>query len=108
HEFPVARGEFQMAARTFHNLINGAWVPSHTGRVMENLNPADTRDVVGTFPLSDARDVEDAVAAARCAWEKWRLVPAPRRAEIVFEAARILAERKEECARDMTREMGKV
>ena len=97
-----------MAAGTFHNLIGGEWVPSRTGRTMENLNPADTRDVVGVFPLSDGRDVEDAVAAAKAAWEKWRLVPAPRRAEIVFEAGRILAEHKEEYARDMTREMGKV
>ncbi|MGB7584397.1 MAG: aldehyde dehydrogenase family protein, partial [Terriglobales bacterium] len=38
----------------------------------------------------------------------WRLVPAPRRAEIVYRAAEILADSKEEFARDMTREMGKV
>src|SRR5207237_519450 len=46
--------------------------------------------------------------AARQAFAKWRLVPAPRRAEIVFRAAEMLLERKEEFARDMTREMGKV
>ena len=53
-------------------------------------------------------DVDAAVAAAKRAFAKWRLVPAPRRAEIVFRAAEILIERKEDYARDMTREMGKV
>src|SRR5512142_2936439 len=97
-----------MPAKQFHNLIHGEWVPSHSGRTREDLNPADTRDVVGIFPSSSAQDVEDAVAAARQAFETWRLVPAPRRAEIIYRAGEILAERKEECARDMTREMGKV
>ena len=53
-------------------------------------------------------DVDDAVEAAKRAFTKWRLVPAPRRAEIIYRAAEILIERKEEYARDMTREMGKV
>jgi alpha-ketoglutaric semialdehyde dehydrogenase len=97
-----------MAAKVFKNLIGGEWVETRTGRTHENLNPADTRDVVGIFPHSDSKDVDDAVAAAKLAFEKWRLVPAPRRAEILFRAARLLEERKEEYARDMTREMGKV
>jgi alpha-ketoglutaric semialdehyde dehydrogenase len=97
-----------MPAKPYHNLIRGEWIPSHTGRTRENLNPADTRDVVGVFPQSSPQDVDDAVAAARQAFESWRLVPAPRRAEIVYRAGTILSERKEEYARDMTREMGKV
>ena len=52
--------------------------------------------------------MDAAVDAAKRAFAKWRLVPAPRRAEIVFRAAEMLMERKEEYARDMTREMGKV
>jgi alpha-ketoglutaric semialdehyde dehydrogenase len=97
-----------MASKTYHNLIDGEWRECHSGHTQENLNPADTRDVVGIFQRSGAADVEDAVDAARRAFEQWRLVPAPRRAEIIFGAAEILTERKEECARDMTREMGKV
>ena len=42
------------------------------------------------------------------AYERWRLVPAPKRAELLFHAAQLLADRKESLARDMTREMGKV
>jgi aldehyde dehydrogenase (NAD+) len=72
------------------------------------LNPADTRDVIGVFQRSDKRDIDDAVSAARKAYQRWRLVPAPKRAEIIFRAGQILTERKEEYARLMTREMGKV
>src|SRR5580658_7082874 len=71
--------------KVFKNFIDGEWVDSSTGETFENRNPAATR-----------------------AFAKWRLVPAPRRAEIVFRAAEILIERKEDYAREMTREMGKV
>ena len=97
-----------MASKTYKNLIGGEWVGSHTGQTYENLNPADTRDVVGIFQRSGARDVEDAISAAKQAFQRWRMVPAPKRAEIIFRAGEILQERKEEYSRDMTREMGKV
>jgi aldehyde dehydrogenase (NAD+) len=90
------------------NFIDGEWVESSTGETFEDRNPADTRDVVAIFQKSAKADVNAAVAAAKRAFLKWRLVPAPRRAEIVFRAAEILIERKEEYAREMTREMGKV
>ncbi len=94
---------------TIHkNLIDGEWVESRTGKTFENLNPADTREVVGVFQRSGKEDVDAAVAAAKRAFEKWRLVPAPRRAEMLYAASRILEQRKEAYARDMTREMGKV
>jgi alpha-ketoglutaric semialdehyde dehydrogenase len=92
----------------YKNFINGAWVESHTGRTFENLNPADTRDVVGVFQRSDAEDVNRAIDAASEAYKKWRLVPAPRRAEMLYKASEILIGRKEEYAQLMTREMGKV
>jgi aldehyde dehydrogenase (NAD+) len=92
----------------YRNFIDGEWVEPSTGETFENRNPADTRDVVGIFPKSAKPDVDAAVDAARRAFAKWRLVPAPRRAEIIYLAAEMLAERKEDYARDMTREMGKV
>src|SRR5437870_12221880 len=94
--------------RVFKNFIDGEWVESSTGETFENCNPADTRDVVGIFQKSGKEDVDAAVDAAKRAFAKWRLVPAPRRAEIVYKAAEMLIERKEEYARDMTREMGKI
>ena len=93
---------------TYHNYIDGAWVPSSSGELFENRNPANRDDLIGRFPKSTERDVADAVEAARRAYVRWRLVPAPRRAEILFRAAQLFAERKEALARDMTREMGKV
>jgi aldehyde dehydrogenase (NAD+) len=94
--------------RVFKNFIDGEWVEASTGETFEDRNPADTREVVGIFQKSGKDDVNDAVEAAKRAYAKWRLVPAPRRAEIVYSAAQMLLERKEECSRDMTREMGKV
>src|SRR5881227_3850047 len=94
--------------KVFKNFIDGEWVESSTGETFENRNPADTRDVVGIFQRSAKADVDAAIDAAKKAFLKWRLVPAPRRAEIIFKAAEMLAERKEDYARDMTREMGKV
>ena len=94
--------------RVLKNFIDGEWVESSTGDTFEDRNPADTREVVAIFQKSAKADVDAAVDAARRAFARWRLVPAPRRAEIVFRAAEILIGRKEEYARDMTREMGKV
>jgi aldehyde dehydrogenase (NAD+) len=95
-------------ATTYHNFIDGSWVPSVSGDVFENRNPANHDDLIGVFQRSTRADVERAVDAARRAYESWRLVPAPRRAELLFRAAQLLAERKELFAREMTREMGKI
>src|SRR5215217_6960519 len=93
---------------TYGNYIDGQWVPSASGETFENRNPANTEDLIGVFQKSTKGDVEAALGAAARAYETWRLVPAPRRAEILFAAAQLLVERKEAFARDMTREMGKV
>jgi acyl-CoA reductase-like NAD-dependent aldehyde dehydrogenase len=90
------------------NYIAGAWVPARTGQEFDNRNPANTSELIGTFADSGPEDVEEAVAAARAAFPKWRALPAPKRGEILFRAAEILVRRKEDFARDMTREMGKV
>lgn len=95
-------------AQTYKNYINGQWVESKTGETFENRNPADTSDLVGVFQKSGAEDVNDAITAAAEAYKKWRLVPAPKRAEIIYDIGRKLIERKEEISQQMTREMGKV
>src|SRR5690349_9947304 len=95
-------------SRIFKNFIDGEWVESTTGETFENINPADNRDVVGIFQKSGKEDVDAAVDAAKRAFRKWSLTPAPHRAELVYRASQILIERKEECSRDMTREMGKI
>jgi alpha-ketoglutaric semialdehyde dehydrogenase len=96
------------AVRVFKNFINGEWVAPKNGQAHLNRNPANTDEAIGEFPLSTEADVDAAVSAAREAYKKWRLVPAPKRAEILFRTAELLVKRKEEFSRDMTREMGKV
>jgi aldehyde dehydrogenase (NAD+) len=93
---------------TYSNYVDGRWLPSRAGRTFENRNPADRDELVGVFQASTPEDAADAVRAAARAYASWRLVPAPRRAEILFRAAALIAARKEDFARDMTREMGKV
>jgi aldehyde dehydrogenase (NAD+) len=97
-----------MAHPKYQNLSGGEWLPSRTGKTFLNLNPADHADIVGEFPASGAEDVALAVAAAKKAFATWRLFPAPKRAEILHRAGYLLSVRKEQYARDMTREMGKV
>jgi alpha-ketoglutaric semialdehyde dehydrogenase len=92
----------------YQNFIDGAWVTSASGNLFENRNPGDRDDLIGTFQQSSAADAERAIDAARRAYATWRLVPAPRRAEVLFRAGQLLSARKESLARDMTREMGKV
>jgi aldehyde dehydrogenase (NAD+) len=94
--------------KVYKNFIDGEWVEASTGQTFEDRNPADTRDVVGIFQRSGKPDVDAAIAAAKQAFARWRLIPAPRRAEIIYRAAEMLFERKEDFARDMTREMGKI
>src|SRR6202034_2849983 len=97
-----------MSYTTYQNFIGGEWIPARSGRTLLNLNPADHADVVGAFPASDSEDVDRAVAAAKQVFASWRLVPAPKRAEILARAGLVLQQRKEQYAREMTREMGKV
>jgi aldehyde dehydrogenase (NAD+) len=94
-------------AQPFGNLIDGEWVPAKSGRTFADRNPADARQVVAEFPDSGADDIAAAVEAAARAFRSWRLVPAPKRGEILFRMGEILARRKEELARAMAREMGK-
>src|SRR5215470_3160392 len=95
-------------SEAYRNYIGGRWTPAASSKTFENRNPADRRDLIGLFPDSDAEDVDRAVAAARAAFPSWRLVPAPKRGELIFKTGEILKRRKEEIARAMTREMGKI
>ena len=80
-------------AQTYQNYIGGKWVPSASGETFENVNPADVRDVIGRFPISTREDVDAAVDAAKEAYKSWRLVPAPKRAEILYRTAELLVKR---------------
>ncbi|MBZ0301996.1 MAG: aldehyde dehydrogenase family protein [Anaerolineae bacterium] len=89
------------------NFVGGSWVEAKSGETFDSINPA-TEAVLARAPLSGGEDVAAAVQAAQAAYKSWRLTPAPRRGEILFKVAQILAERKEDLARLMTLEMGKI
>jgi acyl-CoA reductase-like NAD-dependent aldehyde dehydrogenase len=93
--------------KTFQNYIGGEWVDSASGETFESTSPA-TGDSIGIFPKSNADDVDRAVAAAKAAFEEWRLVPAPKRGEILYRFANLLIEEKDDVTDLMSREMGKV
>ena len=92
----------------FKNFIAGQWVDASSRETFENRNPARWDEIIGIFPKSAKEDVDLAVQSAREAFQEWRLVPAPERADIMKKAGDLLVQRKEELAQQMTREMGKV
>ena len=92
---------------TFKNLINGQWVVATSGATFENRNPANTDEVIGTFPSATREDTRRAIAAAREALPKWAGMPAPNRGAILDKASQIIAGRMDEMAAVLTREEGK-
>src|SRR5690606_35558301 len=94
--------------KTYRNFIGGEWVEPATGEYFENVNPADRTDVIGRWPRSGREDLDRAVASARRGFEVWRRTPAPIRGDVLRRVGDLLSQRKEELARVLTREMGKV
>jgi acyl-CoA reductase-like NAD-dependent aldehyde dehydrogenase len=95
-------------AKKFKNFIGGEWVEPAGGNYFESHNPANTDDVIGLWPRSTQEDLERAVASAKRGFELWRQTPAPLRGDVLRRVGDLLTQRKEEIARAMTREMGKV
>jgi aldehyde dehydrogenase (NAD+) len=100
--------EVSKMADPFKNYIDGKWLAAQSGKTFENRNPADRNDLIGVFPASGAEDADSAVQAAKKAFSSWRLVPAPKRGEILYRVGELLRKYKEDLARVETREMGKV
>jgi aldehyde dehydrogenase (NAD+) len=92
----------------FKNFIAGEWVAPSTGAYFENRNPADRTDLIGCFPRSGPEDALRAVKSARRGFAQWSQMPAPLRGQVLQRVGDVLVRRKEEIARAMTREMGKV
>ncbi len=95
-------------AKTFRNLINGEWVAPSTDAYFDNVNPADTGDLIGRFPDSSLKDVAAAVASAKRGFARWSRTPAPARGDVLRRVGELLEQRKDAIADAMTREMGKV
>ncbi len=95
-------------AKKFHNFIAGKWCEAQSGQTFENRNPANWDEVLGVFPKSGKEDVDKAVRSAQEGFKEWRKVPAPQRGQIMKRVGDLLVKHKEDIARGMTKEMGKV
>src|SRR5436190_785485 len=93
---------------TYRNFIGGKWIESSSSRVVKNLNPANTDDVIGSVRPATREEATQAVNAAAQAFRDWRATPAPVRGSIVARVARLMEEHKEELAQLLTREEGKI
>jgi acyl-CoA reductase-like NAD-dependent aldehyde dehydrogenase len=91
----------------FKNYIDGQWVAGRTGEYFDDVNPADTSDIVGQFPASSAADAEVAVRAATAACASWKKTPITARARILNGAASYLEAHVDRFAEELTREQGK-
>lgn len=89
------------------NYIDGKWQEKENAEYTPVLNPANGEQLA-EVKLSTEDDVNLAVEAAVKAQKKWALVPAPKRADYLYEIGRIMKEKKEHLAQVLTKEMGKV
>ncbi|MEK6767983.1 MAG: CoA-acylating methylmalonate-semialdehyde dehydrogenase [Gemmatimonadota bacterium] len=107
---PQRGGVFSSAARKLDlpipNYIGGVWVQAGATESLPLTNPA-TGEALGRVPLSNAKDVEDAVAAAQAAFPAWRATPAPVRARYLFKLKALLDEHLDEISSIVTQENGK-
>ncbi|API91327.1 MULTISPECIES: aldehyde dehydrogenase family protein [unclassified Virgibacillus] len=87
------------------NFIAGEWQEANPTVAVHN--PATGEEIVHV-PLSGKKEVDQAVAAAKQAQKEWALVPAPQRAEVLYEVGNIMKERKERLSQLLTTENGKV
>jgi aldehyde dehydrogenase (NAD+) len=74
---------------TYRNFIGGKWIESASTRTAQNINPANTDDVLGTIRQATREEARSAVEAAAGAFRSWRATPAPVRGRIVGKAARL-------------------
>ena len=89
----------------FQNYINGRWVEGRNK--FQTINPAN-EELLAEIAQAENSDVDLAVNAATEAFKSWRLTPAPLRGELLFKIGDILKQKKEELARLLTQDMGKV
>jgi len=90
------------------SFVDGKWFHPKSNRLVRNLNPADTDDIIAEFPAATADDVGRAIEAAQAAFRGWRKTPGPERGRVLWRAADIARRRADEIARTLTREEGKI
>jgi aldehyde dehydrogenase (NAD+) len=92
---------------TYRNFIGGKWIESSSSKTVNNINPANSDDIIGLNRQATREEAKAAVEAAAEAFHGWKSTPAPARGKIVARAARLMEEAKEELATILTHEEGK-
>src|SRR5438874_7209313 len=92
---------------TYRNFIGGKWIESTSAKTVNNINPANTDDLIGSVRQATREEARAAVEAAAEAFHGWRSTPAPARGKIIAKAARLMEDAREELAQILTREEGK-
>ena len=87
------------------NYIDGEWVQG--ARASRNINPSDTRDVVGEYAQADAAQTSAAIAAAQAAFAAWSLSTPQQRFDILDAAGSEILARRAELGDLLAREEGK-
>lgn len=93
--------------QTYQNFIGGEWVPAKSGQTFQNLNPADTREVVAQYPQSGQADAVAAIEAAKAAFPVWSGMTSVARGRVLSKASQLIEARKPELAKLLTQEEGK-
>ena len=89
----------------FNNLIDGEWLSD--GARAPNVNPSDTKDIVGQAVRGTRAQAEAAVAAAKAAFPAWSRSTPQVRYDILKKASDEILARKDELGRLLSREEGK-
>ena len=92
---------------TYRNFIGGKWIESSSSKTVNNINPANSDDIIGLNRQATREEARAAVEAAAEAFHGWKSTPAPARGKIIARAARLMEEAKEELATILTHEEGK-
>jgi malonate-semialdehyde dehydrogenase (acetylating) / methylmalonate-semialdehyde dehydrogenase len=95
------------ALASIEHWINGRLVPGNSGRRSDVFNPA-TGQVTGQVALASTAEVAQAVASAQAAFPAWADTPPIRRARVMFKFVELLNKHRDELARMVTAEHGKV
>ena len=89
----------------FKNLIAGEWVEGASANA--NINPSNTKDVVGQYARASRAQADEAIAAAKAAFPAWSRTTPQERYEILKKASDEILARKDELGRLLSREEGK-
>ena len=90
------------------SYVNGKWFHPKSDRLVRNINPADSNDVIAEFPAASAEDAQRAIDTAQTAFKGWKKTPGPERGRVLWRAADLARQRADEIARTLTREEGKI